>query len=1377
MNPETWLASARTGGLPEPGRDRWQPLRVGVVNLWEYDDAEFWYADGRLVLRGGNGAGKTKLLELTTLMLLRGEILPSVLDPFGSQHRTMKFNLLPTGEEDDPRPMADSGLGYAWAEYGRLDGDDRPHYLVCGMGASARRGSGTEKVKRWMFVTARRPGADLVLAPAAGPLQEKELRKERGVRVYDSGETYRAVLGAELFGLDKAGYDNLTELLKQLRRPKLGERLNPRELESTLRDALPRLAAEEVEQLVEGWDRLEELRESVERLEGAATEVARFNRRAWKPWARLVVRRRSDELAAAVTRFDRTTRERRKAENQLETVQREVGTTGGEHDRTKKNLAGKRTELLQFVESSAYQDAVTATAKAESLAREAGQKQRAADKAQGTAAEKARRLGEREAELAEARAKHDKAEETTGKRGGLVSAVAGRAGLDITELVTARDLNGVFAAHGARTERLGHLTGLHNTWQAAERRAEESARILEVREKAVRTITADTEEATRRVQSMSDALAEALTGWAARLRVAPCTDRQLGSWHAVIPAVASSRTPRLSDALRLHLDETATRLRDDRATLKADGDRLEQVRDDVERRLELIRGDVEQPPDSPVLWARRERPAVGGAPFWACVRPRDGAGLDGEPLARLEAALAASGILDAWLTPDGTLVNASETVVTAGPPMEHNLLAALEPTPAQDVPHDRIAAVLGGIGWYPARPDEPADPWLTADGHWRVGALTGFAEPVQPASYLGATARRQARERAIRRLETELAGHQREIEKIAGAIGEIDAALSRLAKEAWPPEPERDLIESVFNAEALQKQLDQAENDHTLAEDSHRARTTERDQARADAATYAADHGFPLDGLETVRKALDDLRGEIVRFEADLRLLRERQEQVEKAEAEHRRAEEEAEQARAEAEEASAAAYKAAIAAETAREILTTGHREQLRRRDDLESAVNALEADVDRLDEELGSLKLRELEARNVLERHEEQRATAERGRDQAVAAWWQAVDLGLAESLGVDVPENRGVDATVASARAVRRDIDPGTADAAAEERAWRRCFEQLQLLRQQLLTKRDAKVWEDDDGDLPRVVVLADPAEGWVPPDEAERTLGRQVTDLQNRFNAEQQRVLTKLLGSAFIEHLKDRLDYTESVFTRINACLAKHTTRQGHALQLVWRADPEDPEAGRVVEALRQGYEHLAPALQDMVRDFLRRKIEAARDEAAEKGLAEWKDHLALALDYRRWIRIKVEFKAGPGGRWRPFDAARHGAKSGGEKVVLLSQPLFAAAVVAYDAAGHAAPRQIWLDEAMTGVDDEVKARFMGLIVELDLDVMLTAHDEWCRYATVPAVAVYDLARHRHLPGVDALPHLWCGGEWALLEETRSARPLTADPLAEEGTLFA
>jgi hypothetical protein len=41
----SWRVAAIEGKLPEPVRSgRWQPLRAGVVNLWEYDVAEVWYA-------------------------------------------------------------------------------------------------------------------------------------------------------------------------------------------------------------------------------------------------------------------------------------------------------------------------------------------------------------------------------------------------------------------------------------------------------------------------------------------------------------------------------------------------------------------------------------------------------------------------------------------------------------------------------------------------------------------------------------------------------------------------------------------------------------------------------------------------------------------------------------------------------------------------------------------------------------------------------------------------------------------------------------------------------------------------------------------------------------------------------------------------------------------------------------------------------------------------------------------------------------------------------------------------------------------------------------------------------------------------------------
>lgn len=32
--------------LPQPIRERWQPLRLGVVEVFHYDSEEFWFHDG-----------------------------------------------------------------------------------------------------------------------------------------------------------------------------------------------------------------------------------------------------------------------------------------------------------------------------------------------------------------------------------------------------------------------------------------------------------------------------------------------------------------------------------------------------------------------------------------------------------------------------------------------------------------------------------------------------------------------------------------------------------------------------------------------------------------------------------------------------------------------------------------------------------------------------------------------------------------------------------------------------------------------------------------------------------------------------------------------------------------------------------------------------------------------------------------------------------------------------------------------------------------------------------------------------------------------------------------------------------------------------------
>ncbi|TCO63004.1 hypothetical protein [Actinocrispum wychmicini] len=141
---------------------RFRPVRAGVVNLWDYRDEEFVFADGRLVLRGPNGSGKTKALEVLFPFVLDGRIEPRRLNPFAGEDRTMKSNLLYRKQE--------TAHAYVWLEFGHSSGEA----VTVGVGLRAQRHN--DKVTRWYFVVDGRVGVDFsLLGLDDRPLTRKQL--------------------------------------------------------------------------------------------------------------------------------------------------------------------------------------------------------------------------------------------------------------------------------------------------------------------------------------------------------------------------------------------------------------------------------------------------------------------------------------------------------------------------------------------------------------------------------------------------------------------------------------------------------------------------------------------------------------------------------------------------------------------------------------------------------------------------------------------------------------------------------------------------------------------------------------------------------------------------------------------------------------------------------------------------------------------------------------------------------------------------------------------------------------------------------------------------------------------------------------------------
>src|SRR5205814_4165720 len=135
-------------GIPEPTRARWQPLRAGILNLFRYDEQNFVFHKGRLLLKGNNGSGKSMALEVLLPYVLDADLTPSRLSTFGGRERSMYLWLLGF----DKSERRHSVRAYVWVEFGRRLSDGSCEYFTAGAMLEATRSD--KDVKSYYFTTA-----------------------------------------------------------------------------------------------------------------------------------------------------------------------------------------------------------------------------------------------------------------------------------------------------------------------------------------------------------------------------------------------------------------------------------------------------------------------------------------------------------------------------------------------------------------------------------------------------------------------------------------------------------------------------------------------------------------------------------------------------------------------------------------------------------------------------------------------------------------------------------------------------------------------------------------------------------------------------------------------------------------------------------------------------------------------------------------------------------------------------------------------------------------------------------------------------------------------------------------------------------------------
>lgn len=1339
----------------------WQINKVGLLNFWYYDEEEFHFSDGKLLLRGSNGSGKSVTMQSFIPLLLDGNKSPDRLDPFGSRARRLENYLLVEGDEDREERTA-----YLYMEFIK---EESKKYLTIGMGLKAQRG---KPLKFWGFsiIDGRRINKDFYLYKDIGdkiPLTKRELENRigDGGMVTEGQRDYMKMVNDVLFGFDEIEeYDEMIKLLIQLRTPKLSKDFKPTVVYEIMENSLQQLSEDDLRPMseaIENMDnikgRLEELKESKKAAEKIKDAYDKYNRAIIYEKARMYIdtNREYEKLVLEKSTLES---DRDSSKTQFEDAIKKI-----EELRRKKDLAKEKKNQLDIHDSMKINERIIELKEIiKNIDIDIQEKTLQLDKKKSQEQDLVIRLREyndyKDDEIRKAQQLIDEMDE--------LSLDFDFDEQDFMKTELERDMkqpyNFVYIKNNLKDhmEKLNKAKDILEERERYNREYDDILVALNQAREEVNHMERTHKDAEVLLSETKDDLVEKIYIWKRDNSELLLDDgilveisRQIQNFHE------ESSYDDIIGITRDSFNSRQTLINSEILEVKHDIGNLENERFEIEKELEKWKNkeDIEPERTEKVIEYRKQlsERQIPHIPLYEAIDFKDN--LSEETKGILEEALLDMGILDALIIPKeyreealsiGT--NMGDRYIFSTPAiLSHSLMEFfnIEKVETQGISNTDIDHALSSI----LLSDETKDTYIDDRGEYGIGILRGKTTGTYASKYIGVRSRERFRQEQIEILNLELDDINIAVQDLKSREEELFKRLNILESEFQRFPKDRDLRvainqlkDALFNLEKSKDKMAEKEErehilygkikqlDQTVYELTHRFNLKPYLEIYKDALKSANSYQVLLYNLtnsnskivqnvemiNSIEDQRDDLEVDIDILRGDMLSLEKRhkdstglqeilEEQLKISDYEEIRVEIE----------------------QCARQI------EELPKEIELEVARQAREET--RYNQRVESLKIL-LESLDIKER------TLNEYREIFIEEF--KLNYCILQDLGDEYKNANMVVKEVGNKAMKDKEY--------YSQQLYGKFIENTQYLREYLLRIDNSFDGDSEDERGSKRLYIKGKVRGRdIDFYELLNFIKEGIEENEGLLRESDRQLFEDILVKNISKKIRAKIYHSQIWVNRMNQLMENMNTSSGLSFSLNWsnkKAESEGQlDTRELVELLKQEGNLMKESDLNRLSEHFRSKITEARRIQEDLGKSQsFHSIMREILDYRKWFEFKLYFKK-TGQNKKELTNNAFYQFSGGEKAMAMYVPLFSAVYARYEGARKDCPRLISLDEAFAGVDEKNIRDMFRLLDELDLDYMINSQILWGDYDTVPSLAISELIRPDNANFVTVIRYHWNG----------------------------